>query len=454
MLRLSICGLTALICLTVPLLSRAQDIITTAAGATWTFPGDGGAATDAPLGEVQAVAIDAAGDVFAADTGNNLVVKISSTGILTVVAGNGIRGFSGDGGPATSASLNQPSSVAVDTAGNLYIVDKDNQRIRKVTPGGTITTVAGNGDFGFTGDGGPATSASLNFPRGVAVDADGNLYIADTYSNRIRKVTPGGTITTVAGSGSADPGAGGFSGDGGPATSASLNFPTSAALDALGNLYIADLGNHRVRKVTPGGTITTVAGSGPPGAFSGDGGSATSASLNLPSGVAVDAAGNLFIADLINERVRKVDAIGIITTVAGNGSFGFSGDGGQATDAELARPADVAVDAAGDLYIADTDNQRVRKVTSGGIITTVAGNGNIGFSGDGGPAISAELHLSSGAGGVAVDADNNLYIADTNNGRIRKVTPGGTISTVAGSDAPCCELDVSLAHDMSGLINM
>ncbi|MCH8266466.1 MAG: hypothetical protein IH846_03000, partial [Acidobacteria bacterium] len=564
------------------------------------------------------MAVDSDGNVLAVDLGNNLVVKISPGGVLTVVAGNGIRGFSGDGGPATSASLNQPSSVAVDTAGNLYIVDKDNQRIRKVTSGGTITTVAGNGDFGFTGDGGQATSASLNFPRGVAVDADGNLYIADTYSNRIRKVTPGGTITTVAGSGSADPGAGGpatsalldvptgvavdgtgnlyiadgsnrvrrissggiidtvagtgiedfsgdegpatsatlnqafgvavdgsgnlyiadtgnnrirrvaldgtittvagsggtgrlagalsgdggpatsarlnlpsgvavdaggslyiadtvnqrvrkvsstgtittlagnnlfkFSGDGGPATSASLNFPTSAALDALGNLYIADLGNHRVRKVTPGGTITTVAGSGPPGAFSGDGGSATSASLNLPSGVAVDAAGNLFIADLINERVRKVSANGIITTVAGNGGFGFSGDGGQATDAELARPADVAVNAAGDLYIADTDNNRVRKVSSGGIITTVAGNGVHTGSidgeggdptddlGDDGPATSASLRFATGAGGVAVDADNNLYIADTNNGRIRKVTPGGTISTVAGSDAPCCDL--------------
>ena len=357
MRRLSICGLTALICLTVPLLSLAQDIITTAAGATWTFPGDGGAATDAPLGEVQAVAIDAAGNVFAADTGNNLVVKISPTGVLTVVAGNGIRGFSGDGGPATSASLNQPTSVTVDIAGNLFIVDKDNQRIRKVTPGGTITTVAGNGDFGFTGDGGAATSASLNFPRGVAVDADGNLYIADTYSNRIRKVTPGGTITTVAGSGSADPGAGGFSGDGGPATSALLDVPTGVAVDGTGNLYIAD-GSNRVRKISSGGIIDTVAGTGIED-FSGDEGPAISATLNQAFGVAVDESGNLYIADTVNNRIRKVTPDGTINTVAGSGGTGrsagaLSGDEGPATSARLNLPSGVAVEMRGATFILPT----------------------------------------------------------------------------------------------------
>ena len=190
----------------------------------------------------------------------------------------------------------------MDIAGNLFIVDKDNQRIRKVTPGGTITTVAGNGDFGFTGDGGAATSASLNFPRGVAVDADGNLYIADTYSNRIRKITPGGTITTVAGSGSADPGAGGFSGDGGPATSALLDVPTGVAVDGTGNLYIAD-GSNRVRKISSGGIIDTVAGTGIED-FSGDEGPAISATLNQAFGVAVDESGNLYIADTVNNRIR------------------------------------------------------------------------------------------------------------------------------------------------------
>ncbi|MEE8177783.1 MAG: NHL repeat-containing protein, partial [Acidobacteriota bacterium] len=400
MRRLSICGLTVLICLTVPLLSLAQDIITTAAGATWTFPGDGGAATDAPLGEVQAVAIDAAGNVFAADTGNNLVVKISPTGVLTVVAGNGIRGFSGDGGPATSASLNQPTSVTVDIAGNLFIVDKDNQRIRKVTPGGTITTVAGNGDFGFTGDGGAATSASLNFPRGVAVDADGNLYIADTYSNRIRKITPGGTITTVAGSGSADPGAGGFSGDGGPATSALLDVPTGVAVDGTGNLYIAD-GSNRVRKISSGGIIDTVAGTGIED-FSGDEGPAISATLNQAFGVAVDESGNLYIADTVNNRIRKVTPDGTINTVAGSGGTGrsagaLSGDDGPATSASLNLPSGVAVDAGGNVYIADTVNQRVRKVSSAGTITTLAGDNLFKFSGDGGPATSASLNFPTSA---------------------------------------------------------
>ena len=217
--------------------------------------------------------------------------------------------------------------MAVDASGNLYIADTGNNRIRKVSATGIITTVAGNGSAGYSGDGGPATSAQLDGPEGVAVDGSGNLYIADTCNNRIRKVSATGIITTVAGNGSA-----GYSGDGGPATSAQLSLPAGVAVDGSGNLYIADSGNNRIRKVSATGIITTVAGNGSPG-YSGDGGPATSAQLNQPAGVAVDASGNLYIADSSNNRIRKVSATGIITTVAGNGFDGYSGDGGPATSA-------------------------------------------------------------------------------------------------------------------------
>jgi sugar lactone lactonase YvrE len=376
--------------------------------------GDGGPAIDASLSFPQGVVVDAAGNLYIADINNHRVRKVSVSGTITTVAGNGTPGFSGDGGPATNAGLPEPYGVAVDAAGNLYIVDINNHRVRKVSVSGTITTVAGNGTPGFSGDGGPATNARLAYPTGVAVDAAGNLYIADRLNSRVRKVSTSGTITTVAGDGSA-----GFSGDGGPATNAQLAGPYGVAVDAAGNLYIADFQNSRVRKVSTSGTITTVAGDGSFG-FSGDGGPATNAQLAGPNGVAVDAAGNLYIADINNHRVRKVSTSGTITTVAGNGTPGFSGDGGPATNARLRPPTGVAVDAAGNLYIADIFNQRVRKVSTSGTITTVAGTGIYGFSGDGGPATNARLAYPSG---VAVDAAGNLYIADQNNHRVRKVAP-------------------------------
>ena len=394
------------------------QVIDTVAGTAWLFPASSIQALSAPLGDLEGIAVDTQGNVYAADPGNSIVVRISPDGVLAVVAGNGAPGFSGDGGPASSASLGQPFGVAVDSAGNLYIADTPNNRIRKVS-GGTITTVAGNGAYAFSGDGGPATSASLNQPFGVAVDSAGNLYIADSDNNRIRKVS-GGTITTVAGNG-----VGGFSGDGGPATGASLNAPLGVAVDSAGKLYIADSWNYRIRKVT-GGTITTIAGN-ENGGFSGDGGPATNASLGGPFGVAIDSFGNLYIADFENNRIRKVTG-GTITTVAGNGNQGFSGDGGPATSAPLHQPAGVAVDSAGNLYIADSWNYRIRKV-AGGTITTVAGNGAYRFSGDGGPATNASLNQPEG---VAIDSAGNLYIADFDNNRIRKVS-GGTITTVAGN---------------------
>jgi sugar lactone lactonase YvrE len=338
-------------------------------------------------------------------------------GTMATVAGNGTLGYSGDGGPATSAELYGPGVVAVDAPGNLYIADLYDNRIRKVAAGtGTISTVAGNGTPGYSGDDGAATSAELNYPSGVAADSAGNLYIADTNNHRIRKVAANtGTITTVAGNGTL-----GYSGDGGAATGAELDTPGGVAVDSAGNLYIADTNNHRIRKVAAStGTITTVAGNGTK-SYSGDGGPATNAELHYPDGVDVDSAGNLYIADTNNHRIRKVAAsTEIISTVAGNGTPGYSGDGDAATAAELYSPYVVWVDSAGNLYIADTNNHRIRQVDAGtGTISTVAGNGTPGDSGDGGVATAAALNLPFG---VAVDGPGNLYIADFGNGRIRKV---------------------------------
>ena len=298
--------------------------------------------------------------------------------------------------------------------GNLFIADPGNERIRKVDSAGVITTVAGTGIRGFSGDGGPAVDARLSSPGGVAVDGAGNLFIADLFNHQIRKVDSAGVITTVAGTGIR-----GFSRDGGPAVDAWLASPGGVAVDGAGNLFIADDGNRRIRKVDSAGVITTVAGTGGFG-FSGDGGPAVDARLSYPRGVAVDGAGNLFIADWWDDRIRKVDSAGVITTVAGTGGFGFSGDGGPAVDARLRSPGGVAVDGAGNLFIADEGNHRIRKVDSAGVITTVAGTGGFGFSGDGGPAVDARLRSP---GGVAVDGAGNLFIADEGNGLIRILRP-------------------------------
>ncbi|OFW40135.1 MAG: hypothetical protein A3J28_06665 [Acidobacteria bacterium RIFCSPLOWO2_12_FULL_60_22] len=407
----------------------AQGIITTVAGNGRVFRGDGGLAIRAQMGLVQGVAADSVGNVYATDQTDNVVVRISPAGIIRVVAGNNIAGFSGDGGPATSASLNFGSlgGVAVDAAGNLYIADTANNRVRKVSPDGTISTFAGGGSrFGV--DGIPATSAGLSYPVGVAVNAAGDVFIGELLGNRIRKVSPNGIIATVAGNGTA-----GFSGDGGPAPSASLNNPRGIALDSAGSIYIADFNNHRIRKITPVGIMNTVAGTGTPSfGSSGDGGAATSASVSSPSGVAVDAAGNLYIVDSLNSRIRKVSPAGIITNFAGGAFYGFSGDGGPATNAGLRAPTGLAV-VGGNLYIADTGNGRIRRVDPSGNIGTVAGIGLVNFSGDGGPATGASL---SNPESVEVDATGNLYIADTGGNRIRKVSSAGVITTAAGNGTP------------------
>jgi len=413
-----------------------NGIITTVAGhgvggtGIGSFSGDGGPATSAGLFSPSGVSVDGSGNLFITDRSNHRIRKVAAgSGIITTVAGNGTPAFAGDNGAAASASLNNPYGVAVDSAGNLYIADRSNHRIRKVAAGsGIITTVAGNGTAAFAGDDGAATLASLNSPSGVTVDSAGNLYISDSSNNRIRKVAAGsGIITTVAGNGSAA-----FAGDDGPATSASLKNPYGVAVDSNGNLYIADVSNYRIRKVVAdSGIITTVAGNGT-AAFAGDGFAATAASLKIPTGVIVDSDGNLFIADRANYRIRKVAAAsGIISTVAGYGAPTI-GDNGAATDATLYYPRGAVVDSSGNLYIADQSNHRIRKVAAGsGIITTVAGNGTAAFAGDNGAASAASLNAPKG---VALDSSGNLYIADQSNNRIRKVAADtGIITTVAGN---------------------
>jgi len=398
------------------------QVITTIAGADRLFPGSSLNALAAPLGQITGLAIDSQGNLYVADTGNNMVMRLAPDGSLVAIAGNGKGAFSGDGGPALRASLHDPGGLAVDGAGNLYIADEFNQRIRKVTPDGTITTLAGSGTPGYSGDGGPAIAAQLSNPSDVKIDAAGNLYIADSLNHVIRKVAVGGVISTIAGNHTA-----GYSGEG-KATAVSLNLPVAIVLDGSSNLYISDSFNQRIRKVSTDGTITTVAGNGTAG-FGGDNGPGTLASVNVPADLAIDGQGNLYIVDSVNNRLRKLSAGGTMTTVAGNGVQRFSGDGGPAVAASLDTPNGVVTGGAGVVWITDTNNRRVRRIASDGTINTVAGNGGP-FGGDGGPASGATLNY---AFGVASDGNGNLYVADTYNNRIRKIAADGSISTVAGT---------------------
>ncbi len=332
--------------------------------------------------------------------------------IISTVAGTNVGGFLGDGGSATNAKIDLPFGVAADSLGNFYIADTYNSRIRKVNANGIITTVAGNGSTTYGGDGGLATNAALYHPNGVAVDSLGNLFIADTGNNRIRRVDTNGNIWTVAGTNST-----GFGGDGGSATNATLNGPRAVAVDGIGNLYIADTVNNRIREVNTNGIIMTVAGTNR-ASFSGDGGTATNASLDLPEGVTVDGYGRLFIADTSDNRIREVNTNGIIATVAGTNGASYSGDSGAATNANLNMPTGMAIDAFGYLFIADTSNNRIRQVDLNGIITTVAGNGS---SGNGGAVTNAQLSFPTS---MAFDVFGGLFIADEGNSRIRSITLG------------------------------
>lgn len=463
-----------------PSLSQAQGVVTTLAGTEWLFPGDGRPASDAPLSGVFTfgLALDKHGNYYIADSDNQMVFKVTTDGILHVVAGNGFTGRTGDGGPASSASLAEPVGVVVDGDDNVFILDQIGY-IRKVTPDGIISTVAGTGNSGFSGDGQNALSAQFNSPFAMAIDSAGALYIADRDNNRIRKITPDGIINTIAGNG-----AKGHKGDGGPALQAAIDAPTGVAVDGAGNVYFTEPDSYDVRMVTAAGIISTVVGGGPnistdnaiqainaaiipnqvasdaagdllisdfftnrvrlvldgkiytvagnsDKGFSGDDGPGLQATLNNPTGLAIGLDGSVYFGDSENRRVRHVDLNGVIQTVAGNGQFRFAGEGGPATSATLYLPTAVAVDKKGNLYITEPEQARVRKVAApSGIITTFAGTGDQGFSGDGGPAAAAELSFPAG---LAVDRTGSLYIADQINGRVRKVAPDGTISTVAGN---------------------
>ena len=405
------------------------------------FEGDGGLATEAHLGRPRGIVLDASGNLFVTDSSNHRIRRVDAgTGVITTVAGTAEAGYSGDGGPAMSAVLNDPGGIAADASGNLFFADRSNYRIRRIdAETGFISTIAGSGEVGFAGDNGPAGDAFLNRPAGVTVTRSGGfLVIADTLNNRIRRWRPrDDLIRTFVGNGEAR-----IIGDDGPATAAGLYVPADLAFDSAGNLVIADTSNHRVRRIDAGSrTITTVAGGGNEGlrfgrgsgGYAGDDGPAIDASLDQPFGISIRAAGNIVIADSRNNRIRVVGrATGNIRTIAGTGQQGDSGDGGPAAEAEVFAPKAIASDSAGNVYFADTENSRVRRIDRDtSVITTVAGNGGRGFAGDGGAALDASLDRPRG---LAFDAEDNLYIADVFNHRIRRIDARtAVITTVAGT---------------------
>jgi uncharacterized protein (TIGR03437 family) len=388
------------------------------------YSGDGGPALKASLANTYSVAIDTKGNLYLADTANERIRMVNTAGVITTIAGTGVRGISADGAAAIASALADPLGVAVDASGTVYFSENASARVRKFIPGGVITTVAGTGSQGNPVDNVPAISSPLYAPLGIALDMLGNLYIADGLLNVVRKVSASGVITTFAGTGLAAAG-----GDGGPASRASISYPYGLYADSIGNVFIAEYGSNRIRKVSLNGTITTVAGGS--SGFSGDLGPATQAALNFPSGVAGDTTGAIYIADANNGRIRKVDTLGVITTIAGSNSATLIGDGGPARSAFFYAPNTGAIDAAGNIYIADTGNSRIRKIDPTGAITTIAGNGNSGYSGEG-SARSATLFFPFA---LAVDRLSNVYFTDTVNQRIRRVTPGGVIASIAGNGA-------------------
>ncbi len=343
---------------------------------------------------------------------------------INTIGGDGIQGFSGNGGQATSAELSGPGgNLVADRSGNIYFGDQTNAMIRMITSAGIISTIAGNGITGYSGDGGPALNAEFSQPTTITFDSAQNMYVVDTYNNVIRKVNTSGIISTFAGNGIM-----GNTGDGSLATAAELNWPSSVIADDTGNIYIADSWNNVIRKVNTSGVIRLFAGNFTAG-YSGDGGTARGAELNKPFRIIFDRNWNMYVADAFNNRIREVSASGTITTIAGNGIGNFSGDGGQATSAEINSPYGVCADFSGNIYIADASNERIREVNTSGVISTFAGNGAAAFGGDGGPATVAEINFPTG---VSTDYQNNIYINDYNNNRLRKITLS-TLSVLANT---------------------
>jgi sugar lactone lactonase YvrE len=353
----------------------------------------------------------------------------NGSALITTFAGTGNGYFFGDDGPANTAGLLDPFGVALDDQGNLYIADAGHRRIRRVDTNGIITTIAGNGTEGSSGNGGPAINATLFMPVGMCLDSKGNLYFADEANQFVRKIDTNGIITAVAGTGTT-----GYSGDGGLATNANLNTPSGVALDAAGNLYIGDAGNYRVRRVDPNGIITTFAGTGTQG-FTGDGGPALQARLGYPTGLAVDASQNVYVVDHSNSRIRRIDTNGFIATIAGGGTGGITDNGIAATNAALEAPFGLALDGTGDLFIADTYNYCVREVNTQGTITTVAGNGGVFYNGNG----VATNSVIDGPYDVAIDPAGNVYVADSGDNMVRLVQLGGlptlALTNVSVADA-------------------
>ncbi len=418
-------------------LQAASYNISTIAGSDWV--GENVPATSAILLQAEGIVTDNVGNIYISDANNHRVRCISGNGNIRTIAGNGTAGFAGDNGPASSSQLNSPYGLAFDFAGNLYIADLGNARIRRITPSGIISTIAGGGTLpaGGKNEGSMATSLAFITPRNVAIDGTGIVYISDFGAHRVYKMTPDGTLTTLAGTGSP-----GYSGDG-IAALAMLNYPTAIAVDHQGIVYIADSGNHLIRKVS-GGTLTSIARSTLPTGLAFDGvatlyvadhstgqileiplSSGTSTAMNVSAtDVACGNDGYLYIADIT--VARRANVFGASAVIAGGGSLA-EGDGGPAIDARLNHPTGIALDAIGNLYVADKANNRIRRVGLNGTVTTYAGTGASGNSGDGGGAMLATLNSPTS---VTFDSSGNLYIADTGNARLRMVTPGGIIAPV------------------------
>ena len=440
---------------------KAQVITTIAGDGTAGSAGDGGAATAARVAAPYGNAVDNNGNVYIADYGSAKVRRISRSGIITTFAGNGVFAYTGDGGPATAASIDEVVAVATDASHNVYIADAHSRVVRKVDASGIISTYAGNGTSGYSGDGLAATAAQLSLPLGVATDNAGNVYIADGFNNVIRKVNSAGVISTFAGTGAA-----GYAGDGFAASTAALRLPQSVGTDNSGNVYIGDAGNHVIRKVDASGIIYTIAGSGSAG-YTGDGGPAITASISGGDGVAVDGMGNLFIADAQNNVIRKVDAAGIITTVAGNGfgagggsfSGGYTGDGGLADSAELNAPAGVAIDAIGNLYIADHDNNAIRKVSaiSGATHICIGGTVTLHVPVAGGvwastlPSVANVGSMSGVVTGVGAGTAVIYYsIGSDTAATTVYVNATPTAGIISGTDSACVGTNILVTETMPG----